>query len=139
MRNWYQLLIMVLTVFWVVTAWASGSAQESITASFPTWSQNLWYGGLVIGAVIAAVGIIVNTYAGLRIEQAGLLLLTGICIGFDIAFVAFASRASLAHIVLVVPLVALFAVINFIRARQIDREIDTVRHGLRKLAGPEPT
>lgn len=138
-RNWYQLLVMVLTVFWVADAWLSNSAQETITASFPAWSQSLWYGGLIAGALITAAGIMINTYVGLRVEQAGLLILTGLCIGYDIAFIAFAGRTNLAHILLVVPLIALFAVINFARARQIDLEIDTLRHGLRRLASPEAT
>lgn len=138
-RNWYQLMLMILTVFWVVMAWASGSAQESITATFPTWSQNLWYGGLFVGALLTAAGIILDTYVGLRVEQAGLFILVGICIGYDMAFLGFAYRGGLVHILTVGPLIALYAVINFARARQIDKQIDALSHGLQRLAAPEPT
>lgn len=138
-RNWYQLLLMVLTMFWVLTAWLSGSAGEAITASFPAWSQALWYGGLTLGALVTAAGIIAGTFTGMLIEKAGLYVLVGICAGYDVAFLAFAGRANPVHVILIVALIALYTVINFARARQIDKEIDTLKHGLRKLAAPEAT
>jgi hypothetical protein len=133
-RNWYQLLLMVLTVFWVATAWMSGSTDQSITASFPWWSRSLWYFGLTIGAAVTAVGIIMHTFTGLLVEKAGLFILVGICAGYVVAFLAFAGRADPVHVISIVALIALYAAINIARARQIHRDIVGLKHGLRKLA-----
>jgi hypothetical protein len=128
---------MVLTVFWVATAWLSGSSGEVITASFPTWSQALWYGGLTVGAVVVATGIILHNFTGLLVEKSGLLVLIGICTGYGVAFLAFADRAGIVHVILIVSLIALYAGINWARVRQIYKEIRTLKHGLQKLAAPE--
>lgn len=133
-RNWYQLMLMVLTVFWAATAWLSNSTNETITASFPWWSQSLWYFGLIAGAAVTAVGIIMHTVTGLLVEKSGLFILVGICAGYDVAFLAFAGRADPGHVILIVALIALYAVINFARARQIHKAILDLKHGLRKLA-----
>jgi hypothetical protein len=136
-RNWYQLMLMVLTIFWVVTAWVSNNAGQAITASFPVWSQTLWYGGLVVGALVTTIGIVLHNFIGLLVEKSGLLALVGICAGYSVAFLSFAGRAGIVHVILIVALIALYAGINWARVWQINKEIHTLKLGLRKLATPE--
>lgn len=74
-----------------------------------------------------------HNLAGLRIEQAALLWLAGLCGFYGVIFLAHAGRAELGHVLYVVPLVLAFAAVNLVRARQITREIDQARQGLRRL------
>lgn len=132
-RNWYEMYLMVLTLLFAISAWATGSSQETLTATFPIWSQNLWYGGLVISAIVVLIGITMNTLTGLLIERAALLFLTGICVGYGLVFFAVASRTSALHAVYVVVLVLAYAVVNVARALQINGELTRIRYGLNQL------
>ncbi|MGH3776503.1 MAG: hypothetical protein ACRDRR_12365 [Pseudonocardiaceae bacterium] len=50
-RNYHGAYLMLLTVAFATTAWLSRSEQQVIAATFRAWSQHLWYGGLVGGAL----------------------------------------------------------------------------------------
>lgn len=139
-RNWYQVFLMALTAGWAIYSWMSGSAGETITATFPAWSQGLWYICLILGSVMALFGVALGTVTGLLVEQSGLFILAGICSGYGLAFLAFAGRADPAHVAYSVSLVLVYAVVNLARARQIHKDIASLKRGLRKLAAaPEAT
>lgn len=78
-------------------SWATGSQDQVITATFPSWSQQLWYGGLLLGALIALIGIALHTVAGLLIERGALFWLSGLCAAYGCAFLASAGRAGAFH------------------------------------------
>ena len=44
-RNWFEVYMMTLTAAFAVSAWATASAQQSIAATFPAWSQHIWVRG----------------------------------------------------------------------------------------------
>lgn len=136
-RNWYQVYLLVLTMVFVGSAWLSGGEGQVIAATFPAWSQYLWYGGLLIGAAAALVGIGLGTVVGLLIERAALFWLAGLCGAYGMAFLAFSSRSDVFHAVYVVTFVALFALANLTRARAIRRDIDRLRWTLRRLGDTE--
>ncbi len=74
-RNWYEAYLMLLTAAFAVSAWATGSEAQVIAATFPAWSQYLWYGGLTAGAVLALAGIALGTVPGLLLERGALFCL----------------------------------------------------------------
>jgi hypothetical protein len=133
-RNWHEVYLLVLTVAFAAMAWATGSQEQTIAGTFPAWSQQLWYGGLVVGAVVGLLGIALHTLTGMLIERAALLGLSGLCAAYGAAFLAHASRADLFHAVFVVVFVAAYAVVNLARACQVRREINQVRAQLQWIA-----
>lgn len=133
-RNWHEVYLLVLTVVFAGIAGASRSEQQTIAATFPAWSQYLWYGGLATGALLALAGIALHTVTGMLIEGAALIGLAGLCSAYGAAFLAYAGRADLFHAVFVVAFVAAYAGVNLARARQVRREVDTFRAELRRLA-----
>jgi hypothetical protein len=133
-RNWYQVYLLVLTMVFVGGSWATGSEGQVIAATFPSWSRYLWYGGLLIGAVVALVGIAQHTVVGLLIERGALFWLSGLCAAYGCAFLAFAGRTDAFHAVFVVTFVLAFALVNLVRARQVRRDVDAMRTQLRRLA-----
>jgi hypothetical protein len=133
-RNWYEVYLMVLTVLFVVSAWSTDSARETLTATFPVWSQNLWYGGLIVSATLVLTGIVLGTVTGLMIERAALLVLTGLCVGYGLVFFAVAGRGSASHGIYVVVLVLAYAAVNITRAFQINTDLRQIRSSLHQLA-----
>lgn len=77
-RNWHGAYLAVLTVVFALEAWLSGSQQQVIAATFPGLARNLWYGGLIAGAVLVLIGVTLHTVTGLLIERAALFLLAGL-------------------------------------------------------------
>ena len=132
-RNWHEALLLVLTVAFAAQAWASGSEQQTIAATYPPWAQAIWYGGLILGALVALAGIIWHGHTGLLIERAALLGLAGVCVSYGLAFLLHADRADLFHAVYVVVFVGAFAAVNVARAAQIRREI-RMSQGARAMA-----
>lgn len=132
-RNWYEVYLMVLTLLFAISAWTTGSSQETLIATFPIWSQNLWYGGLVVSALAVLAGIVMNTLTGLLIERAALLILTGICAGYGLVFFAVSSRTSALHASYVVVLVLAYAAVNVTRALQVGSELTRIRRELSQL------
>lgn len=133
-RSWYQVYLLVLTVLWAAAGWFTGSDGRVIAETFPAWSRHLWYGGLVAGAVLALVGIALHTVVGLLVERVALFVLAGLCGAYGLAFLAYAGRADVGHVLYVVPLVLAYAAVNLVRARQIRRELDQTHRELRRLA-----
>lgn len=133
-RNWYQVYLLVLTMVFVGGSWATGNEDQVITATFPSWSQYLWYGGLLTGALVALVGIALNTVVGLLIERGALFWLSGLCASYGCAFLAFAGRADAFHAVYVVTFVLTFASVNLVRTRQVRHDVDAMRAQLQRLA-----
>lgn len=136
-RHWHEALLLVLAVAFAAQAWASGSEQQTITATYPAWAQAIWYGGLILGSLVALVGIIWHGHTGLLIERAALLGLAGVSASYGLAFLIHSGRADLFHAVYVVVFVGAFAAVNIARAQQIRREIQvsqaarlTVLHAL---------
>jgi uncharacterized membrane protein len=138
-RNWHEVYLLVLTILFAVTGWLTDSKEQIITATFPAWAQSFWYGGLAAGAVLALVGIALHTLTGLLVERAGLFALAGLCGAYGLTFGALAGRVDPVHSVAITLLVFAFAAVNLARAGQIRREVNGVRHDLRKLASPEVT
>lgn len=136
-RNWYQVYLLVLTMVFVGGSWVTGSAGQVITATFPSWSQYLWYGGLLLGAVVALVGIALHSVTGLLIERGALFWLAGLCAAYGCAFLAFAERADIFHAVFVVTFVLTFALVNLVRAWQVRRDVDAILAQLRYLQSSE--
>lgn len=136
-RNWYQVYLLVLAMVFVGGAWATGSEGQIIAQTFPSWSQFLWYGGLLLGSLVALVGIGMNTVTGFLIERGALFWLAGLCGCYGLAFLAFAERAGTFHVVYVVAFVLAFAAVNLARARQVRSDIDRMRAQLRDLAVPD--
>lgn len=133
-RNWHEIYLLVLTIGFALSGWLTSSSEQVITASYPVWSQFVWYGGLIAGASIALVGIALHTLTGLLIERAALFGIAGLCGAYGMAFLATAGRADPFHAVFVVVLVGVYAAINLARAFQVRRDIDQIRLGLQKLA-----
>lgn len=138
-RNWYQVYLLVLAVVFVGASWLTGGEGQVIAAAFPSWSQYLWYGGLLAGSVAALVGIALATVVGLLLERAALLWLAGLCAAYGMAFLAFPAGADVFHTVYVVTFVGSFALVNLVRARDIRRGVNSMRGDLRGLADPETT
>lgn len=138
-RNWHEIYLLVLTVAFATSGVLTQSSGQVITATFPSWGQRLWYGGLIIGALVALAGIVLHSVTGLLVERAALLGLAGLCGAYGLAFLATASRAGLFHAVFVVVLVGAYALVNLARAVQVRRDIDALRTDLQKLAAPEAT
>lgn len=136
-RNWYQVYLLTLAMVFVGGAWATGSEAQVIAATFPSWSQALWYGGLLTGSLVALAGIGMNTVTGFLIERGAMFWLAGLCGCYGLAFLAFAGRADTFHAVYVVSFVLAFALVNLVRARQIRHDVDRMRAQLRCLAPPE--
>lgn len=101
----------MLTVAFSVSSWASGSRDQVIAATFPSWSQYLWHGGLIMGAVLALVGLALHTVAGLLVERGARFWLAGLYGCYGVEFLAFAGRADLGHAVYVVVLVNAYALV----------------------------
>ncbi|MGH3987823.1 MAG: hypothetical protein ACRDTZ_10945 [Pseudonocardiaceae bacterium] len=133
-RNWYEVYLLVLAVMWVATAWLTGSADQTIVRTFPSWSQHLWYGGLLVGVMVALLGITLASVAGLLVERAALFWLAGLCMAYGLAFWAAADRSDPYHAAYVVVFVLGFAAVNLARATQIRSAVDAKRAALRKMA-----
>lgn len=124
-RHRHEVYLLVLTMAFARMAWASDSAERTIVATYPAWSQAIWY-GLIRGALLALVGIAWRSLNGLLLEGAALAL-AGLCGSYGFAFLIHAGRADLSHVVFVVAFVAVFAAVNLARARQIGTEITARR------------
>lgn len=132
-RNWYQVFLLVLTIAFVGTALASGSEDQVIARSYPPWAQQIWYGGLILGAISALIGIAMHSITGLLVERAALFLLSGVCLSFGTAFIASILRVDLFHVLYVSFFVYSFGAVNITRALQVRRDIDEERRKLRQI------
>lgn len=78
-RNIFEFFLMLLAL----TAGVAGLIQPTQVAPppgepiLPVWGRIVWYGGLVLGALICMAGLTWPMPHGPRIEQAGLLVLIG--------------------------------------------------------------
>lgn len=138
-RNWYQIYLLFLAAVFVGFSWISGGEGQVIASSFPAWAQGLWYGGLLVGAGLALVGIAMHTITGLLLERASLFFLSGLCASYGLAFLAASARSDVFHAAYVVFFVLSFAGVNLLRARQIRRDVDEERLKLRKLGDIKET
>jgi hypothetical protein len=134
-RNWYQVYLLVLTAAFAVASWFTDSEGQTLITTFPAWGRHIWYGGLLVLALAALVGIAMHNLTGLLVERAALFVLAGLCGAYGLVFLGFAGRSDPAHAVYVVVLVLAYAAVNLVRATQIRRDVDSIRHGLR-LLGP---
>lgn len=50
-RNWHEVYLLVLAIVFVGASRLTGGEGQVIAATFPAWSQHLWYGGLLVGSV----------------------------------------------------------------------------------------
>lgn len=121
-RNYYEIFLLFLTVGFAAT-WGLMNNGE-VTSVFPAWARTIWFTGLAIGAVLAVGGEIIFTNAALAIERAALLFLTGLIMAYTLAFVLIGVRiSSIGHVAYVAAALAIFAFVNYMRARQITQQV----------------
>lgn len=101
----------------------------SIEDAFPGHLQALWYAGLCVGGVIGLLGITKSGITGALIEQAAMLLLTGIMLSFAVAAVGHTGIQALPAGLILTG----FSVANAVRARQIHQDLQILRGHLRSL------
>ena len=119
-RNYYEIYLLLLTIGFAGT-WGLSNTGE-VTSTFPFWTRMIWYGGLLLSAVVAVAGEIVFSNLSLLIERAALLFMTGLIMAYALAFIIVGFRLSLmGHVAYVSIALILFAGINYGRARQIRR------------------
>lgn len=133
-RNYYEVFLLLLTMAFAVQF---GLTNEGVvTATFPFWARLIWYVGLLLSAIVAAIGEMVFTNLALVVERAALLFMTGLVMAYALAFIIAGIRTStFGHVTYVALALILFAVVNYERARQIRHYI----RGLTKVYATLPT
>jgi hypothetical protein len=115
---------------------------SSIAESFPGNTRFLWYLGILTGGVVSLTGIVVQTtvghsepgyvtvikriVTGALIEQAGMILLTGIMVAFSFAAFAKTGVPAISGVLILGGL----GVANLVRAWQIHQDIMILRREL---------
>lgn len=107
-RNIFEVFLMLLAL----SAGMAGLIQPTQVAPppgepiLPTWGRIMWYGGLILGALICMAGLTWPMPQGPRIEQAGLLVLIGSGLSYVVlALVAAAPTYAITVVVFVAVLV----------------------------------
>lgn len=134
-RNWFEIYLLVLTVAWSATVWATNSDGETIEALFTVVGKYIWLGGLIVSSVIALIGITTGTVTGLLIERAALLLLAGMFGWVGAAFLVLAAGVDYLHLIYVAPLLLIAAGVILSRVFQIRSDIDRIKN---QLTPPSP-
>jgi hypothetical protein len=134
-RNGFEAYLLLLIGGWAALVWATGMDGETIAALFTRTGLYIWLAGLIVGSVIALVGIGLGTLTGMMIERAGLYVLAGWFGWVSLAFVGFATRVGSLNLLVVVPLMAMISVISLSRVKQITRDIQRVRQTWANAAG----
>lgn len=93
------------------------------SSRFPPTLQVVWYGGLLVGAAITAVGLARGPVVGRLIERAGLFALCGMCLGYAAAAVGWAGVHGLGG----AALIGSFGVGAGFRVWRIGRDLDHAR------------
>jgi hypothetical protein len=135
-RNYYEIFVLLLTVGFAAT-WGLSNNGE-VTSVFPAWARWVWFGGLALGALVAISGEIVFTNAMLLVERAALIFLTGLIMAYTLAFVLVGIRVSSpGHVAYVGVALGIFAMINYMRAHQINNQVRSIYHVYSKLPTTE--
>lgn len=97
-------------------------ASVSASSVLPEWELYAWYGGLLVGGIIALVGYLRKTLFSLALERTGLILLTAMSLVYSITLVA--NDLTLAF---AASFVIAFGVACAFRVRQISLELKRVQ------------
>lgn len=62
-----------------------GAKSQAITAALPGWSQNVWYGGIMLGGLIGGGSLVLGGRVGLIAERPARWLLAFLCGAFGVA------------------------------------------------------
>lgn len=116
MRNWFEIYFIAFTALSGLLGFLLEPQPGSIVTPFPHWVAVGWFGGLLLGGVIALLGALTGTIRGMFVQRAGLVMLCGLCAMMGIAGIATAS--GLVGCV-GVGLVIGYAVVCALRARQL--------------------
>jgi hypothetical protein len=78
-RNVFEVFLMLLAIMSGLTGLFEPTPVTPVPGEplLPIWGRLIWYGGLVLGGLITLSGLSIGLPHGLRVEQAGLLLLVG--------------------------------------------------------------
>ncbi len=91
-------------------------------------AANYWFLGLVVGAATCLVGLLRPTVLGRGIERAGLILLSGLMLGFASAVLWNSGPKGLGFAVFV----GAFSMANLFRLRRLGREVRGLRSSIVK-------
>lgn len=137
-RSWHEVYLLLISAAYALGGLVTGRTNQALDESFPGWSLLGWYGGLFAMSVLAVAGIVMGTIAGLVLERAAMWVLTGLCVAYVLGALAGAPLARVTTALGVGYIVA-FALANVARARQIDRTLAAVLHGVQRPdAGGQP-
>jgi hypothetical protein len=124
-RNYYEIFVLFIAVGFAAS-WGLTNTGE-VTSVFPAWARMVWFSGLAVGAAVAVVGEMVFTNTALVIERAALLFLTGLIMAYTLAFIIVGIRiSSPGHVAYVGFALVVFAAVNYLRARQINKQVRSV-------------
>lgn len=85
-RNPFHILMLIACVLAGVGGLVNpGRASNLIRQYFPAWELYVWYGGILVGAVIALGALFMLSTVGYYVERIGLYLLSGLCMSYSVA------------------------------------------------------